>query len=107
MPQFFQTTSAFFGDKGTKALQTAAFGGLLRGQDVRHDFSYFTIMGKKGPESISACQVVMDPGPVCIICELYLDNTEKVLLGLSNTKPNLLSITPARDCNRARSINAM
>ena len=63
-------------------------------------------MGKKGPESISAYQVVMDPGPVCIICELYLDNTEKVLLGLSNTKPNLLSITPARDCNRARSINA-
>ena len=63
-------------------------------------------MGKKGPESISAYQVVMDPGPVCIICELYLDNTEKVLLGLSNTKPNLLSITPAQDCNRARSINA-
>ena len=51
-------------------------------------------MGKKGAESISACQVDMDPGPVCIICELYLDNTEKVLLGPSDTKPNLLNITP-------------
>ena len=48
-------------------------------------------MDKKGPESISACQVVMDPGPVYIICEAYLDNTEKVLLGLSDTKPNLVS----------------
>ena len=56
-------------------------------------------MGKKGEESISACQVVMDPGPVCIICELYLDNTEKVLLGPSDTKPNLLNITMTRECN--------
>ena len=61
-------------------------------------------MGKKGLESISACQVVMDPGPVCIICELYLDNTEKVLLSPSDNKPNLLNITPARDCNRTSAL---
>ena len=93
-------------EKGNPDYLVVFFAGFYRGQDVRYDFLYFTTMGKKGPESISASQVVMDPGPVCIICELYLDNTEKVLLGLSNTKPNLLSITPARDCNRARSINA-
>ena len=33
---------------------------------------------------------VMD-GPVYIICEHYLDKNEKVLLNLSDTKPNLLS----------------
>ena len=77
--------------KGTKALQMAAFGGLFRGQDAGHGPSYFTTMDKKGPECISACQVVMDPGPVYIICGAYLDNTEKVLLGLSDTKPNLVS----------------
>ena len=78
-------------DKGPKALQTADFGGLLRGQDAGHGPSYFTTMDKKGPECISACQVVMDPGPVCIICEACLDNTEKVLLSRTDTKPNLVS----------------
>ena len=78
-------------DKGKPAQLFVFFAGLYRGQDASYDFLYFTTMGKKGPESISAYQVVMDPGPVCIICELYLDNTEKVLLGLSNTKPNLVS----------------
>ena len=34
--------------------------------------------------------VAMD-GPVYIICEHYLDKNEKVLLNLSDTKPNLLS----------------
>ena len=69
----------------------ADFGGSYRGQDAGHGPSYFTTMDKKGLEFISACQVVMDPGPVCIICEAYLDNTEKVLLNPSDTKPNLVS----------------
>ena len=34
--------------------------------------------------------VAMD-GPVCITCESYLINTGKVLLNLSDTKPNLVS----------------
>lgn len=62
-------------DKGKPAQLFVFFAGLYRGQDASYDFLYFTTMGKKGPESISAYQVVMDPGPVCIICELYLDNT--------------------------------
>ena len=77
--------------KGTKALQMAAFGGLYRGQDAGHGPSYFTTMDKKGPEFNSACQVVMDPGPVYIICEACLDNTEKFFLNPSDTKPNLVS----------------
>ena len=53
--------------------------------------SYFNTIVKTGEESIPACQVVMDPGPMYIICEAYLDNTEKVLLNPSDTKPNLVS----------------
>ena len=97
--------------KGRTDQLVVSFTGLCRGQDAWHNFSYFTRMGKKGLESISVCQVVMDLGPVCIICELYLDITEKVLLSPSDTKSNLLNITPARDCNRTsalrtRSINS-
>ena len=67
------------------------FVGLQRGQDAGLMPSYFNTIVKTGEESIPACQVVMDPGPVYIICEAYLDNTEKVLLNPSDTKPNLVS----------------
>ena len=93
--------------KGTKALQMAAFGGLYRGQDAGHGPSYFTTMDKKGPECISACQVVMDPGPVYIICEACLDNTEKVFWTLQIPNPTLLAHVNIRPAPaRARPIGS-